>query len=97
MIKVVGTTQPNMCRDLEKGYVASCPDCQSNKSSTSKPIGPLHPLLVPDQHGDSVAIDFIGPLPEDKSKDCIITFTDCLGSDIQLAATQTDCNRCSVS
>ena len=83
---------PNMRRDLEKGYVASCPDCQRNKSSTSKPIGPLHPLPIPDQRGDSVAIDFIGPLPEDDGKDCIITFTDRLGSDIQLAATRTDIN-----
>jgi len=78
---------PNMRRDLEKGYVASCPDCQHNKSLTSKPIGPLHPLPIPNQQGDSVAIDFIGPLPEDDSNDFIITFTDHLGSDIQLAAT----------
>ena len=83
---------PNMRRDLEKGYVASCPDCQRNKSSTSKPIGPLHPLPIPDQRGDSVAIDFIGPLPEDDGKNCIITFTDRLGSDIQLTATRTDLN-----
>ena len=83
---------PNMHRDLEKGYVASCPDCQRNKSSTSKPIGPLHPLPIPDQRGDSVAIDFIGPLPEDDGKDCIISFMDCLGSDIQLAATRMDLN-----
>lgn len=81
---------PNMRRNLEKGYVASCPECQRNKSTTSKPIGPLHPLPIPDQHGDSVAIDFIGPLPEDDRNNCIITFTDRLGSDIQLAATRTD-------
>ena len=81
---------PNMRRDLEKGYMASCPECQWNKSSTSKPIGPLHPLPIPDQRRDSVAIDFIGPLPEDDGNNCIITFTDRLGSDIQLAATRTD-------
>ena len=73
---------PNMRRDLEQGYVASCPDCQRNKASTTKPIGPLHPLPIPDQQGDSVAIDFIGPLPEDDGHNSIITFTDCLGSDI---------------
>ena len=56
---------PNMCQELEQGYVTSCPDCQRNKSSTSKPIGPLHPLPIPDQRGNSVTIDFIGPLPED--------------------------------
>jgi len=72
--------------------VASCPDFQQNKSSTSKPIGPLHPVPIPNQCGDSVAINFIGPLPEDSSNDCIITFTDHLGSNIQLVATQTDIN-----
>ena len=81
---------PNMRRDLERGYVASCPECQRNKSTTTKPYGPLHPLPIPDQRGDSVAIDFIGPLPEDNGKNCIITFTDRLGSDIQLVPTRTD-------
>jgi len=76
--------------DLEQGYIVSCPECQHNKSSTNKPYGPLHPLPIPDQHGDSVTIDFIGPLLEDDSKNSIITFTDHLGSDIQLIASQTD-------
>lgn len=75
---------PNMRRDLEQGYVKSCPDCQRNKSNTSKPLGPLHLLPVLDQHGDSVAIDFIGPLPEDDGKNCILTLTDRLGSDIRI-------------
>ena len=81
---------PNMHWDLEQGYVASCPECQCNKSLTTKLYGLLHPLLVPDQCGDSVAINFIGPLPEDDGKNCILTFTDCLGSDIQLIPTRTD-------
>ncbi|EDR02067.1 reverse transcriptase-RNase H-integrase [Laccaria bicolor S238N-H82] len=81
---------PNMRRDLEEGYIKSCPECQRNKSSTTKPLGPLHPLPIPDQRGDSVAIDFIGPLPEDEGKNCIITFTDRLGSDIRIIATRTD-------
>ena len=79
-----------MRRDLEQGYVKSCPDCQSNKSATTKPLGPLHPLPIPDQRGDSVAIDFIGPLPKDDHKNCIITFTDRLGSDVRIIATRTD-------
>ena len=81
---------PNMHRDLEQGYIASCPDCQRNKSSTSKPIGPLHPLPIPDQRGNSVAMNFIGLLPEDNGNNCIITFTDRLGSDIQLIAIHTE-------
>ena len=67
---------PNMRKDLETGYVPSCADCQRNKASTTKPIGPLHPLPVPDARGDSVAIDFIGPLPPDNDMDYIVTFTD---------------------
>jgi len=79
-----------MWQDLEEGYVKSCPDHQGNKSSTTKPLGPLHPLPVPDQQGDSVAIDFIGPLPEDEGKNCIVTFTDRLGSNIRVIPTHTD-------
>ena len=73
-----------MRRDLEKAYVPSCVDCQRNKSSTTKPIGPLHPLPVPDERCDSVAIDFIGPLPVDEGFDCIVTLTDRLGSDVRI-------------
>lgn len=35
-------------------------------------------------------MDFIGPLPKDEGNNCIVTFTDRLGSDIQLAAMRTD-------
>ena len=65
----------------------SCMDCQRNKSSTSKPPGPLHPLPVPDERCDSVALDFIGPLPEDDGFDCVLTITDRLNSDIRIIPT----------
>ena len=78
---------PNMRRDLEHAYIPACADCQRNKSKTSKPIGPLHPLPIPDARCDSVAIDFIGPLPLDNGFDTIVTFTDRLGSDIQIIPT----------
>lgn len=73
---------PNMRKDLENGYIPGCSECQRNKSSTSKPKGPLHPLPVPDERCDSVALDFIGPLPEDHGHDCILTMTDRLGSEV---------------
>lgn len=56
----------------------------------TKALGPLHPLPIPDDHGDSVALDFIGPLPEDDSYNCILTMTDCLGSDYCLIVTRMD-------
>lgn len=40
---------PNMRRDLEKGYIPACVDCQRNKSRTTKPAGPLHPLPIPER------------------------------------------------
>jgi len=81
---------PNMRRDLENAYVPGCVDCQRNKSQTSKPQGPLHPLRVPDERGSSVAMDFVGPLPEDEGFNCILTMTDRLGSDIWIIPTRTD-------
>lgn len=65
-------------------YILSCADCQRNKSTTSKPIGPLHPLPVSDTCCDSIVIDFIRPLPLDNIFDTIITFTDQLGSNIKI-------------
>jgi hypothetical protein len=78
---------PNMRRDLENAYIPSCVECQRNKNRTSKPTGPLHPLPVPDDRFDTVALDFIGPLPEENGKDTILTMTDPLGADIRIAGT----------
>ena len=81
---------PNMRRDLETAYVPGCAECQRNKASTSKPIGPLHSLPVPDQRGDSVAMDFVGPLPLDDGFDMILMLTDRLGSDVRLVPCQSN-------
>ena len=81
---------PNMCRDLEQAYIPSCTDCLRNKSRTSKPPGPLHPLPVPESRGDSIAMDFVGLLPTDNNYDCILTITDRLGADVRIVPTRTD-------
>lgn len=75
---------PNMRKELEQSYIPACPDCARNKSRTTKPAGPLHPLPVPDNRGDSVSIDFIGPLPLEQGFDGIMTVTDRLGADMRL-------------
>ncbi len=67
-----------------------CIPCQQNKSSTTKPAGLLHLLPMPDERGNSITMDFIGPLPEGKGFNCLLTITDCLGSDIRLIPTRTD-------
>ena len=78
---------PNMRTDLENGYIPSCIDCQRNKSSTTKPSGPLHPLPIPDERCESIAMDFIGPLPLDDGCDYLLTITDRLGSDLRFVPT----------
>jgi hypothetical protein len=79
---------PNMRRDLEESYIPSCSSCQRNKAPTTKPRGLLHPLPVPDECGERVAMDFIGPLLRDNGYDCIMTMTDALGSDIWIIPTK---------
>ena len=82
----------NMRKDLGCGYIPGCPDCQCNKATTSKWAEPLHPLPIPDNRFDSVAINFIGPLPRDEGFNTIVSMTDRLGADIQVAACKSDMN-----
>ena len=79
-----------MWTELEGAYITGCDECQRYKGSMKKPTGPLHPLPVLDGRGDSVAIDFIGPLPDDEGFNRIITMTDCLGADVRIIPTCLD-------
>jgi len=76
-----------MRRDLEQSYIPSFVDCQRNKSRTTKVPGPLHPLPIPENRADSVALDFIGPLPLDEGFDCILSIMDRLHSDVRIIPT----------
>jgi hypothetical protein len=71
-------------------YVPACPECQHNKSVTSKMKGPLHLLSVPEVQGDSICLDLVGPLSENEECNCILTLTNKLGLDIHLIPTRTD-------
>jgi hypothetical protein len=75
---------PKMWRNLVNAYVPSCAECQSNKSHTTQPPGPLHPLNVPNEQFESVAINFVGPLPRNNGFDEIVTMTDRMGANFQL-------------
>jgi hypothetical protein len=79
---------PNMRWDLEQAYIPSCTDCLHNKSHTTRNTGPLHPLPVPDSCGSLIVMDFIGPLLLDENYDCILSMTDCLGSDVCVIPTR---------
>ena len=79
-----------MHHDLEHAYIPSCIDCLCNKSSTPHPPGPLHLLPVPETHGDSITMDFVGLLPVDKNFNCILMITDHLSADIRIVPMQSD-------
>jgi hypothetical protein len=81
---------PNMHCNLLEAYIPACAECQRNKSHTTKTPGPLHPLPIPEHRSNSIAIDFIRPLPLDDGFDCIVTITDRLGADICIAPTHSD-------
>lgn len=78
-----------MHKDFEEAYIPSCNVCQGNKSSTKPLASPLHPLPIPDAFGDSVTIDFVGPLPEDSGYNYLVTMMDRLNLGIQLVPTHT--------
>jgi hypothetical protein len=42
----------------------------------TKVPSPLHPLPIPESRADSVALDFIGPLPLDEGFGCILSIMD---------------------
>lgn len=73
-------------------YVASCPMCQRNKTSTSKPGGLLQPLPIPRRPWGSVSLDFIGPLPKTATgNNAILVFVDRLTKMTRLCATTIKC------
>ena len=78
---------PNMHHNLKVTYIPFCAKCAYNKSPTSWPVGPLHPLPSPEDCGDSVAINFIGLLPKEHGFNTIATMTDCARSDIHIVLT----------
>ena len=52
-----------MAKDIE-AFCRSCGICQTTKTSTLKPKGLLHTLLIPTAPWSSIAMDFMGPFPK---------------------------------
>ncbi|UOH85550.1 hypothetical protein LQV05_002378 [Cryptococcus neoformans] len=71
-----------------------CVEVTSGKawSEMFKPVGPLHPLPVPRDKFDDIAMDFVGPLPSAGSHDYLLTITDRLTGFIELVPCSTTLN-----
>lgn len=71
-------------------YVTSCPTCQAVKSSNQLPPGLLHPLPIPDDRWEQIAMDLIVHLPQTpRGFDAIVTFTDRFSKMVHFVPTQT--------
>ena len=78
---------PRMASDVKR-YVASCDDCQRNKSTNQPPSGLLRPLEIPKGRWQEIAMDFITGLPTTVSGyDCILVVVDRLTKRVHLSPT----------
>jgi len=53
--------------------------CLQTKTQCCKPMSELHPLPIPENHWDTVSIDFISELPELHRYDAIMVVVDSTG------------------
>ena len=76
--------------DSIRDYIASCVQCQRNKSSSQKPMGLLHPLQIPEKRWESISLDFMMPLPKTRAgNDGILVIVDRLSKMMHCYAVQT--------
>ncbi|KAJ9523014.1 hypothetical protein QJQ45_023818 [Haematococcus lacustris] len=71
-------------------YVRTCNSCQRSKTNTSKPIGLLQPLPIPQHRWEQVSMDLITQLPVSSAgNDAIVVFVDKLTKMIHAVPTTT--------
>ena len=57
-------------------YVAACPVCDRNKTSSLAPMGLLQPLPVPQRPWSHISLDFVTGLPPSKGNTTVLTVVD---------------------
>jgi len=57
----------------------ACDLCLQTKAQCCKLMGKLHPLPIPENHQDTVSIDFISKLPKSHGYDAIMVVVDLTG------------------
>ena len=62
----------------------SCKMCQTMKQCTSKLLGLLHNLLIPDHLWSGITMDFVGPFPESIGRTYLWVVMCCLMSQVHL-------------
>jgi len=60
-------------------YVSHCDLCMCTKAQCHLPVGELQPLVIPEEHWDTISVDFILELPESGGYDAVIVAVDTVG------------------
>jgi len=71
-------------------FVKQCLICQQAKSSNSLPSGLLHPLPIPEQIWEDIAMDFITGLPNASGFTVIMVVVDRLSKYVHFAPLKAD-------
>ena len=77
-----------MSHDIES-YCKTCSICATSKDANSKLTGLLHSLPIPDRPWQSIALEFMGPLPKSNNFDYLLVVIDRLTSQVHLVPTTT--------
>lgn len=81
-----------------KTFTKTCDECQKYKYKRHKPHGLLNPLSIPDRNWESIAVDFIFPLPTTTNEHNAITVFICRRSKmIRLATGKTTDNASNIA
>ena len=68
---------PNLCTFVQE-FCNSCTTCKRSKSPCHKSYGLLKQLLVPEQHWNSISMDFIEHLPDSSGHTVLLVVIDWL-------------------
>jgi len=60
-------------------YVSHCDLCAHTKVQRRLPVGELQPLAIPEEHWDTISVDFISELPESGGYNAIMVAVDSVG------------------
>jgi len=60
-------------------YCKACNLCLQTKAQHCKPMGELHPLPIPEDHWDTISVNFISELSESHGYDAIMVVVDLTG------------------